>query len=173
MSTAEPAPRSEPTIPAEIASVVFRLRRALSQSTHPDLTPAKYDAMRVVYTRPGLSVLDVARALGIARNTASTVVTSLITLGWVERRRDELDARIACLYPSRRALARKARQQDWRDVQISAALGALTPAERSMIEAALPPLKSLLLRLETQRGDLSPLNRRTAEEIARQRSARP
>lgn len=151
MRATRSAPWSDPAAEAGLARVVFRLRRALAQVAgggEGELPYARLEALRLVHHRPGLRVQDVAAALGIAPNTASTLVTQLASMGLVERRQDDADARVARLYPSPLAMARKASRHDRRDAALRAALESLSASDQELIEAALPALGRLLGALE-------------------------
>lgn len=136
----------------ELSRVVFRLRRALAQlsgqGAEGDLPYAKVEALRLIHHRPGLRVQELAAALGVAPNTASTLVKQLLAMGLVERRQDSDDGRVARLYPSALAVARKARRRDRREAALSAALEALPEADQALVEAALPAFNRLLEALE-------------------------
>lgn len=148
MTPTQPSPPASRATPAELARVVFRLRRALAQAAGggigAELPFAKVEALRLVHQRPGLRVQDVAEALGIAPNTASGLVKQLIGLGFVDRRQDRGDARVARLYPTDLALARKATRHSRRDAAVGAALDSLGGADRELIESAVPALQRLL-----------------------------
>jgi DNA-binding MarR family transcriptional regulator len=150
MSATRPAQRSPEAAVASLPRLVFRLRRALNQSGGASLPFAKLEVLRLVHRSPGLRVQDVAQALGIAPNTASTLVKQLAEMGLVERRHDAADARAVRLYPTALALARKASRHDRRDAALSAALQSLGRDERELIESALPALNRLLEALESR-----------------------
>lgn len=114
----------------------------------PDLPFAKVEVMRLLHGQAGLRVQDVAEALGIAPNTASTLVTQLSALGLVERRRDASDGRVARLYPTRAATARKARRRDRREAGMTVVLERLPAADRELILTAIPALNRLVKALE-------------------------
>jgi DNA-binding MarR family transcriptional regulator len=105
--------------------------------------PTALEVMRLLSRRPGLSVNDVARELGIAANNVSTAVTHLERQGLLERRRDPVDGRVARLHPTPTAKeARLRRETAWgeamRDVLASA------PAEdAALLVAAAPALHRL------------------------------
>ncbi len=68
---------------------------------HPDQTPcgqpvavAEAQAILELSREPGLSQSDLAARLRLEKSTVSRIVTLLERRGWVERRRDQSDARI-------------------------------------------------------------------------------
>lgn len=137
----------------ELTTVIARLRRAMSQlagvnARDQDLPFAKLEVLRLLHKQPGLRVQDVADALGIAANTASTLVTQLSYMGLVQRRRDAVDARVVRLFVTQAAKARKARRRDRRETAMSQALGRLSANDLDLIFAAVPALNALLETLE-------------------------
>jgi DNA-binding MarR family transcriptional regulator len=147
------ASRSESV--GELTLVIARLRRAMSQfagAADPDLPFAKLEVVRLLHKSPGMRVQDVADGLGIAANTASTLVTQLASMGLVERRRDKADARVARLFVTRAATARKARRRDRREAAVFQAVERLSTTDRELIVAAVPALNRLLQELEVSGG---------------------
>jgi DNA-binding MarR family transcriptional regulator len=144
---------SEATAAAELATVILRLRRSLRQiagggGPDPELPLAKAEVLRLVNKQPGLRVQEVADALGIASNTASTLIGQLSMLGLIERGRDVVDARAVRLFPTEAALARRDRLRDRREKAVTEALGVLPASDRQAIERAIGPLSRLLETLE-------------------------
>src|SRR5581483_3849085 len=62
------------------------------------LSGAQVELVRVVRREPGISVAAAARELGVAANTVSTLVGSLVATGMVRREADPADRRIARLH---------------------------------------------------------------------------
>ena len=142
---------------AELANTILRLRRSLSQlatrgGPDPDLQLAKFEVLRLVFNQPGRRVQDVADGLGIAANTASTLVTQLVQLGLVERAPDPDDARVVRLFPTDAARARRARIRGRRDTVIAEALSALSASDRAAVQRAVQPLGRLLTILDEKLG---------------------
>jgi DNA-binding MarR family transcriptional regulator len=142
---------------AQLATTILRLRRSLSQlatrgGPDPELPLAKGEVLRLVYKYPGRRVQDVADALGIAANTASTVIGQLSQLGLIQRQRDPDDARVARLYPTAAARARRARLRDRRDALVARAIESLSASDQLAIERALGPLGRLLETLDRTDG---------------------
>lgn len=142
---------------AELANTILRLRRSLSQlatrgGPDPDLQLAKFEVLRLVFNQPGRRVQDVADGLGIAANTASTLVTQLVQLGLVERAPDPDDARVVRLFPTDAARARRTRIRGRRDTVIAEALSALSASDRAAVQRAVQPLGRLLTILDEKLG---------------------
>jgi predicted transcriptional regulator len=72
------------------------------------------EVMRLLVRRPGPSVNDVARELGLQPSNASTAIRLLIARGTLERQADSADGRVARLYPTPAAYAaRDRREYSW------------------------------------------------------------
>src|SRR3954452_20988714 len=78
------------------------------------IPPTELEIMKLLVRRPGLSVTEIARELGLQPSNVSTAVRSLTDRGMVERRAHASDARVARLHPTRAATAsRPGREQGW------------------------------------------------------------
>src|SRR3954454_10891190 len=78
------------------------------------IPPTELEIMKLLVRRPGLSVTEVARELGLQPSNVSTAVRSLTERGMLERRTHASDARVGILHPTRAASAnRRAREQAW------------------------------------------------------------
>lgn len=105
--------------------------------------PTALEVMRLLSRRPGLSVNDVARELGVAPNNVSTAVTHLERQGLLERRRDPDDGRVARLHPTPTAKdARTRRETAWGEAmrEVLASAGA---EDAALLAAAAPALHRL------------------------------
>ncbi|MBS1692741.1 MAG: MarR family transcriptional regulator [Actinobacteria bacterium] len=86
----------------ELFTVVGRLRRQLRRSTGSGfdttgLTQSQAELLRLVGRQPGISVREAATELGLAPNTASTLVSKLAAGGLVIRSVDAEDRRVGRL----------------------------------------------------------------------------
>jgi DNA-binding MarR family transcriptional regulator len=109
----------------------------------PALPMSELEAMRLLVRRPGLSVSEVANALGLQSSNVSASVRSLVARGLLERRRDDRDGRVTRLHPTRKAIAHRDRQESaWGD-QLARRLAQLPDAERERLLAAAPALEAL------------------------------
>jgi DNA-binding MarR family transcriptional regulator len=141
----------------ELADATRQLRRAARGNAGspwpPNLTSAQLDLLRVVRRRPGVSVGTCAQELGIASNTVSTLIGQLSDAGFIERRADAADRRIARLELT--AAAR--REVDaWRSRQSAAlaeAMMALDPEDAEHLRRAIPILGRLAAELGSRRLD--------------------
>src|ERR1700735_4847639 len=59
--------------------------------------PTALEVMRLLTRRPGLSVNDVAREIGVRANNVSTAVKALEDRGLLEKNRDQGDGRVTRL----------------------------------------------------------------------------
>ncbi|HEY9244448.1 MAG TPA: MarR family winged helix-turn-helix transcriptional regulator [Streptosporangiaceae bacterium] len=119
----------------------------LAAARQEPLPASELEVMRLLVRRPGLSVNDVARELGLQPSNASTAIRLLIARGTLERRQDRADARVARLYPTAAAYAaRDRREQSWGE-QLAGVLAGLPAADREQLAAALPALRRLAARL--------------------------
>lgn len=62
------------------------------------ITPTQYLLLLTVLERPGVSVSEAARVVGISKSNASSIAERLSAAGVLQRRRDETDARLLRLY---------------------------------------------------------------------------
>jgi DNA-binding MarR family transcriptional regulator len=86
----------------ELFEVVGRFRRQLRRSTgrgfdSTGLTQSQAELVRLVGRRPGISVREAATELGLAANTASTLVSRLAADGLLIRSIDSDDRRVGRL----------------------------------------------------------------------------
>jgi DNA-binding MarR family transcriptional regulator len=127
----------------DLAWLLPRTLGAIDAPGVESLPGSELEVMRLLVRRPGLSVGDVARELGLQTTNASTAVRSLIGRGLVRRRRDAADGRLARLFPTPRAI----RNRETREVAWGAALAArleqLPPAEAAALLACAAPLRTL------------------------------
>lgn len=86
----------------QLANVLGLLRRGLRRRQRemfgdPGLHMPEGELLRVVRDHPDIRVGDAARALGIAPNTASTLIHKLVASGLVSRESDPRDKRVSKL----------------------------------------------------------------------------
>ncbi len=105
--------------------------------------PTALEVMRLLSRRPGLSVNDVARELGIAPNNVSTAVTHLEGQGLLERRRDPSDGRVARLHPTPEAVEARARREKAWGEAMRDVLAAAPAEDAALLSAAAPALHRL------------------------------
>jgi DNA-binding MarR family transcriptional regulator len=147
----------------DLAVVLHDLAWLLPRTVGPEaarrdpLPQSELEVMRLLVRRPGLSVNDVARELGLQPSNASTAIRLLIARGSLERRADRADRRVARLYPTPAAYAaRDHREYSWGEA-LSEVLDGLAPADRRRLAKAAPALRRLATRLAGDPGpDLQP-----------------
>lgn len=127
---------------------IGQLRRRVRRSVGPDAGPpghsrAEGELLRHVRRNPGTTIGDAARDLGMATNTVSTLVSTLVAAGSLVRTPDDVDRRVARLKLSERAASRIGTWRDARAAVAARAMGRLSPADQRALEAALPALDRL------------------------------
>jgi DNA-binding MarR family transcriptional regulator len=93
-------PRTD--LAADLASTVGRFRRQLRRSADTGyesrhLPESQAELLRLVGRRPGISVSAAAAELGLVPNTASTLVSKLVSDGLLTRSIDSTDRRVCQL----------------------------------------------------------------------------
>ncbi len=88
---------------SDLASTVGRFRRQLRRSAGTGwesghLPESQAELLRLVGRRPGISVSAAADALGLMPNTASTLVSRLVSRGLLARNIDSADRRVCRLW---------------------------------------------------------------------------
>lgn len=137
--TARDAAQNLAVVLHDLAWLLPRTVGAAAMQAEP-LSPTALEVMRLLTRRPGLSVNEVARDLGVAANNISTAVGYLADQGLLDRRSDPDDARVARLFPTRKAqAARRRREKAWGS-SMSQALEGLTSQQRRALIASTPLL---------------------------------
>jgi len=108
---------------------------------------SELEAMRLLVRQPGLSVGEVAAALGLQSSNVSATVRSLVAQGLIERQRDERDGRMTRLRPTRKAIAHRDQQEAAWGEELARRLAELPDAERERLLAAAPALEALAVLL--------------------------
>jgi DNA-binding MarR family transcriptional regulator len=107
------------------------------------LPGSELEVMRLLVRRPGSSVGEVARELGLAPSNASATVRALIARGLLERRADPDDGRVSRLEPTPRATEiRRRREQAWARA-LEKRLERLSAADARRLLASGPALRAL------------------------------
>ena len=154
-----PDPLVEALLPT-LGSVRRTLRR-VGGSAFGDapLTAAQREVVLFVGRRPGQPVSEVARELGLASNTVSTIVSKLVALGLVERTTDPDDRRVGRLSLAPAAQARADAARRARREVLGTALDALDPEQVEQIRTGVGALAALVAELDrlvrTAQGDLA------------------
>jgi DNA-binding MarR family transcriptional regulator len=111
------------------------------------LPRSELEIMRLLVRRPGLTVGEVARELGLQRTNASTGTRALVRRGLLASERDALDGRVARLTPTALAIRyRELREQAWA-AALEERLEAVGAEQRERILACAEPLQTLAAAL--------------------------
>jgi DNA-binding MarR family transcriptional regulator len=140
---------------AELLDGVRRLRRLARRTTRQlpvRVTLAQSEVLQVVAESPGTGVTDCARALCLATNTVSTMVTELVAGGLLERQQAVDDRRTYRLSLTPAAARMISEGRDRRVEVVAAGLAKLTDTDRSKLAAALPALDRLIAAIDVDSG---------------------
>jgi DNA-binding MarR family transcriptional regulator len=143
-----------PDLPGDLAAAVAAFRRVLRQALRgrvpgTRLPAAEVELLVTVIDVPGVGVNDAARALGLAPNTVSTLVSRLVEKGLIARRSDPDDGRVAQLWPTSTGRSRISRWRDHRAEAVGEALASLAAADLAALAQAVPALERLTGALHT------------------------
>jgi DNA-binding MarR family transcriptional regulator len=111
------------------------------------LPRSELEIMRLLARRPGLTVGEVARELGLQRTNASSGIRSLVRRGLLVFGRDADDGRISRISPTDLAIRYRDRREDAWARALDERLRALSDDERERILACGEPLQSLAAAL--------------------------
>jgi DNA-binding MarR family transcriptional regulator len=136
-----------------LAEVVTRLRRVLRSSIRGDfpwerLPMAQVEVLQRLAEEPGLRVSELATRHRLATNTVSNLVQQMVLAGLVARREDPRDRRAVTVELTS---AGDEQLRSWLEAnarRLESALGAVPPADRTAILAALPALSRLVDQME-------------------------
>lgn len=137
-----------------LATIIGRLHRSLRRSARESLQDAtlpqaQIEVMRVLHQNSGLRAHQVSALLGVAPNTASTLIQQLVRLGYIERSLDDQDRRSARLSLTDAARQRIERWRDIRGTLLARTLEKLPDEDQQAIMAALPALERLAAAQES------------------------
>jgi DNA-binding MarR family transcriptional regulator len=140
--------RESERLPGDLVRLVWTLHRVLRQRQIPPTGQsarplAQVEVLRLVDSRPGISVREVAAALGMQPNNVSTLVTQLTRDGFIDRRPGAHDRRFVELHPTGKMVTAAKEVDDSLSEAITEALQHLPPRTEQRISAALPELWEL------------------------------
>ncbi|MGO9961164.1 MAG: MarR family winged helix-turn-helix transcriptional regulator [Solirubrobacteraceae bacterium] len=139
---------------ARLRMAIGRLSRRLRSTTAgaaAGLTPTKISVLLSIVRDGPVGLSELARSESLNPTMLSRVITALVDTGLVDRTCDDDDRRAAWVQatPSGRRLAERMRRE--RTDAVSAALEALSPDRRRLVEEALPALEELAEQLKDRR----------------------
>lgn len=154
---AQPAPVWADRLLVAMAAIRRNGRRLAGQPAElSPLTGAQLELVRLLRRRPAVSVAEAADDLNLAANTVSTLVGQLSDAGFVRRRVDRSDRRVARLELTPHMRRTVDAWRDSRVVDLAAAIDQLSLREQRRLVVALPVLERLAGQLEAARaGDRS------------------
>jgi DNA-binding MarR family transcriptional regulator len=135
-----------------LRDIAWLLPRTLGRAPNPArlLPRSELEVMRLLATRPGLTVSEAAAELEIRPPNLSTAVRSLVDKGLLERRQSATDGRSVRLHPTPRALRdRQAQERAW-GAALDRVLEELDPADRRRLHDAAGALAQLAQALAGQ-----------------------
>jgi DNA-binding MarR family transcriptional regulator len=126
--------------------IAWLLPRTIGRQSAPDddLPVSELEVMRLLVRRPGLSVNEVAGELAMQASNVSGTVRALIAQDLLERRRDDADARVARLFPTKKAIANRERRERAWGVALAEYLDSLSAGERKRLLGTNGPLRQLV-----------------------------
>ncbi|MFG2592350.1 MarR family winged helix-turn-helix transcriptional regulator [Streptomyces sp. NPDC048438] len=140
--------RQPEQLPDDLVRLAWTLHRALRhRQTPPTGQPtrplAQVEVLRVIDSRPGISVREIATALSMQPNNVSTLVTQLTRDGFIDRRPSAHDRRFVELHPTGKMIAAGDEVSATLNKAITEALQGLPTDAVQRISAALPDLWEL------------------------------
>jgi len=140
---------------ADLFGTVGRFRRTVRRAAGASfvgLTESQAELLRLVGRQPGISVSAAAAELGLAANTASTLVSKLSTEGLLERTPDPDDRRVGRLHltPPAQKLADASRAA--RRAALAEALDELDDDDTRALAEGMRVLAELTTKLREKRS---------------------
>jgi DNA-binding MarR family transcriptional regulator len=140
----------------ELFAVVGRFRRQVRRLSPPAfgarLTESQAEFIRLVGRRPDVSVREAATELGLAANTASTLVSKLSTDGLLIRTADPDDRRVGRLRLAGPAQRIADESRAARRAALGAVLDRLTPDQIDTLTAGMEVLGEMTRMLDEERS---------------------
>jgi DNA-binding MarR family transcriptional regulator len=151
---AEAGPVSAQAAAADLLTAMSAVRRTARRAVRQawaqqPLPPTQSELLRLVASRPGISVADAAQELHLAPNTVSTLVGRLTDAGLLSRERGTRDGRTALLTPTDKGSRRLAEFRDLRAELSGRALARLPARDQRALAAAVPALLRFAEQMET------------------------
>ncbi len=140
--------REPERLPDDLIRLAWTLHRALRQAQTPPTGQstrplAQVEVLRLIDSRPGISVREIATALSMQPNNVSTLVTQLTRDGFIDRRSSAHDRRFVELHPTGKMITAGDEVNESLSKAITEALQHLPAGAEQRISAALPDLWEL------------------------------
>jgi DNA-binding MarR family transcriptional regulator len=132
-----------PTLESQIRLVVLRLSRRLRQQTASDITPSQLSALSTIGKHGEVSLGELAAIERIAPPSMTRIAAALEEKGFVERRIDASDRRVARVAVSNLGEALLIETRTRRDAFLAARLQEFTAEEQALLAAAVPLLERM------------------------------
>jgi DNA-binding MarR family transcriptional regulator len=148
--------RTRTDLAPELFAVVGRFRRQVRRLSPPAfgarLPESQAELIRLVGRRPDVSVREAAAELGLAANTASTLVSKLSADGLLIRTVDPDDRRVGRLRLAEPAQRIADESRTARRAALRAVLDRLTPDQIDTLTAGLEVLGEMTRMLDEERS---------------------
>lgn len=131
------------TLASQLRLVVLRLSRRLRQEAVGEITPSQLSALSVVAKEGEITLGELAALERIAPPSMTRIAARLEEQGYVERRVDPADRRVARLAASQTGIALLQTIRTRRDAYLTSRLQEFNDDERRVLEAAVPLLERL------------------------------
>jgi DNA-binding MarR family transcriptional regulator len=132
-------------VPARLRAVIGKLSKRLSASARGSgLTQTQLSALGVIARSGPIRMSELAEIENVNPTMLSRVVAHLDEAGLVRRRQDSEDRRAALVEVTAAGRRTHDRLRAERGRVLATGLAALPPADRELVEAALPALEALV-----------------------------
>jgi DNA-binding MarR family transcriptional regulator len=147
--TLTPVSAQTTSLGSQLRLVVLRLSRRLRQEAVGEITPSQLSALTVVGKRGEVTLGELAAVERIAPPSMTRIAARLEEQGFVERRVDPTDRRVARLAASEKGLALLDTIRTRRDAYLASRLQDFSDEERRILEQVVPLLERLASGPET------------------------
>jgi DNA-binding MarR family transcriptional regulator len=131
------------TLGSQLRLVILRLGRRLRQQAVSEVTPSQLSALSTVAKHGELTLGELAAIERIAPPSMTRIAARLEDQGWLERRADTSDRRVARVAVSAAGQELLDETRTRRDAFLSNRLQQFTDEERAVLERAVPLLERL------------------------------
>jgi DNA-binding MarR family transcriptional regulator len=134
---------TEGSLGSQLRLAVLRLSRRLRQQAAGGITPSQLSALSTVAKLGEISLGELASIERIAPPTMTRIVARLEERGWLERRVDSSDRRVAKVAVTVTGQSLLDETRNRRDAFLAARLQNLSPEELEVVERAVPLLERI------------------------------